>query len=285
MVPKRRPASRTIGDVVTIDIGDRDFSMHEKGRRSGSTSRREKPTAVQDERIQNEVEERRKAREEELQKSGKAAARKRKKKVVAPAPVAAGAKRHKTTGELLASGKTKQAQRRLARLSTKTVEVAQSDDFPAVEFLSRPVSEFTSEHEFLQEYEHIYGTQSTIIRRLEARLTDEDSNISSKDIYALSTMYSQMRETIADMRSIKDMNTQAEALAMNVFDPAMKAAGESLVNVYFKLNTLLRQHVKDATLIEVLLDKLKQDIAIEGGSLQNQLTISRGKILEVLAGG
>jgi hypothetical protein len=284
MFSKRRPVSRSAGDVVTIDVGDYDFSMHEKGRRSGSKSRREKPTAVQDERIQSEVEERRKAREDELQKSGQATPRKR-KKVVAPTPVAAGAKRHRTTGELLASGKTKQAQRRLTRLSTKTTEITHDDDLPVVAFIPGRVSEFTTEHEFLQEYEHIYETQSTIIRRLEARLTDENSNISSKDIYALSTMYSQMRETIADMRSIKDMNAQAEALALNVFDPAMKAAGESLVNVYFKLNTLLRQHVKDATLIEIVLDKLKQDIAVEGGSLQSQLTLSRGKILEVLAGG
>jgi hypothetical protein len=260
--------------------------MHEKERRSSGTKkgRRRREPAAKDEQTKKEVGERRKAREEQLQKQGKLRVTKeRKKRTDSDAQAPTQKRKKRTAGELLAKGKVNQVQKRLQKLGVSTATAAESTA-PDVDFLPALKTDFTTEKEFLEEYEHIYKTQSTIIRSLEQRLTEPGSRISSRDIYALSTMYSQMRETMSDMRSIKDMQAQAEALASNVFDPAMKAAGEALVNVFFKLNALLRFHVKDPETVEAVLDKVKQDISVEGSSLQNQLVISREKIMETLSG-
>lgn len=288
MQKERRSRSSVLraakADVTALDVSSYEYQTHEKERRSSAVARKSKRSApVQEERIKKEVKQRKEAREEALQKQGKLRVKRESHESTSPERKK---KKRKTTGDLLAEGKLNQVQKRLQRLGVATATLSQETrtNNTGIEYFPAVKSDFTTEKEFLQEYEHIYSTQSKIIRSLEARLTDPGSHISSRDIYALSTMYSQMRETIADMRSIKDMNAQAEAIAINVFDPAMKAAGESLVNVFFKLNALLRHHIKDNTVVEILLDKIKQDISVEGSSLQNQLMISREKILETLSG-
>ena len=298
----RRSSSQGMSGVESISItdADDDYMDYDRGRRSSSSktrtnTRRRRNSSTEKTLTKSKAD--REQREEDLRRQGKEVTRKRrssrktetstrKNTSESDEPKTKRKRRRRTTGELISSGKTRQAQKRLDKLSSKTIQLTESFDVDPDDVLPPIVStEFTTEKEFLEEYEHIYETQSTIIRRLEERLTDRNSSISSRDIYALSAMYSQMRETIADMRSIKDMNAQAEALAIEVFDPAMKAAGESLVAVYFKITTMLRQHVKDVSAIEIILEKLKQDIAAEGVDLQNQLIISRSKILETLSEG
>tara|TARA_B100000700_G_scaffold88627_1_gene99975 strand:- start:93961 stop:94929 length:969 start_codon:yes stop_codon:yes gene_type:complete len=198
-------------------------------------------------------------------------------------------KKKKTVGELLEEGKTEQARKKVNKLASKAVAIS-GDVEPVVEE-AQPVSGHyvrsggNSEADFLDEYHHIYGTLGSIIRKLEDRMTDGDAQVSSKDVYALMTMYSQMRETIADMRSIKDMNDQAEDLAQQVFDPAAKSSGEALVSLYFKVTTDIRQKVSDPSTVEELIATLKVDVADQASNLQQQFDIARSRIVDVLNGG
>lgn len=200
-------------------------------------------------------------------------------------------RKKKTVGELIAEGNTEKARKKMERLQSKSLAVVdnikdvQIDEVDESEGQLMPMSTFSSEVEFLNEYNHIYGTLGSIIRKLEERMTEKDSNVSSKDVYALMTMYSQMRETIADMRSIKDMNEQAEELAQLVFEPATKSAGEALINVYYKFVQIIRSSVEDPEKVEIIIEKMKIEMSDQATKLQDQFGIARSRILEVLNGG
>lgn len=197
-------------------------------------------------------------------------------------------RKKKTVGELLKEGKTEQARKKMNKLSSKAMVVSDKSD-PVLE-ISEPEASLveaviSSEAEFLQEYYHIYGTLGSIIRNLEQKMTQPNSDVNSKDVYALMTMYSQMRETIADLRSIKDMNEQAEDLAQHVFDPAAKSAGEALVNLYFKVSSSVRQKVDDPSVVEEIVETLKLDVGEQASKLQDQFDVARGRIVDILNGG
>jgi len=190
-------------------------------------------------------------------------------------------RKKKTVGELLAAGETERARKKMNKLSANALTLVSSEDGGTL----MPPAAANSEAEFLNEYHHIYGTLGSIIRKLEERMTHKDSDVQGKDVYALMTMYSQMRETIADLRSIKDMNEQAEEVAQQVFDPATKSAGESLVTLYFKITTLVRHHVQDPAAVEAILEKLKIDVGEQANNLQGQFEVARSRIAEVMNGG
>lgn len=195
-------------------------------------------------------------------------------------------RKKKTVGELLKEGKTEQARKKASKLSSKALSVVSdsSEEIPEISSDLMP-SALNSEAEFLQEYYHIYGTLGSIIRNLEQKMTEPGSQVNSKDVYALMTMYSQMRETIADLRSIKDMNEQAEELARHVFDPAAKSAGESLVGLYFKVSSSIRQKINDPAVVEDLIETLKLDVGEQATNLQDQFDVARGRIVDILNGG
>lgn len=198
-------------------------------------------------------------------------------------------RKRKTTGELLEAGKTKQVAKRLGTLGSKAVALADDVGITDVDLdilQGMVIPDNPSENDFMDEYKHIFGTLGNIIRKLEDQLNNpENKYVSSKDIYALMTMYSQMRETMADMRSITDMNEQAENLAVEVFDPAAKSSGESLVGLFFKINQTLRNHIKDGVLLEGIMADIKGDVAEAARKLQSDFEATRLKIVEVLNGG
>lgn len=201
-------------------------------------------------------------------------------------------RKKKTVGDYIKEGKPDKARKKMEKLQSKAMSTLESQELEEMEEVSEeaeavlmPSSASSSEVEFIKEYDHIYSTLGSIIRKLEERMTEKDSNVSSKDVYALMTMYSQMRETIADIRSIKDMNEQAEDLAQQVFDPAAKSAGESLVNIYYKTTSIIRQNVDDPKKVEEILEKLKIEIADQAGRLQDQFGTARDRIVDILNGG
>lgn len=229
-----------------------------------------------------------KKRQMEEDDAPQAKKRKRKKRAEEPADVvvAAGTKKKrkkKTVGELLSEGKTERARKKVDKLASKAMTVAQ--DVGVEEQQSYMPSSLNQEADFLQEYYHIYGTLGSIIRNLEQRMTEPGAGVNSKDVYALMTMYSQMRETIADLRSIKDMNEQAEELGRLVFDPAAKGAGESLVNLYFKVTSVIRQKVDDPAAVQEILETVKRDIGEQAGKMQEQFSVARSRIVDILNGG
>lgn len=262
------------------DKRQREIQEEDEAKKPGAKKHRKKKSKEPDYTLDPEKEKRAKRKKKaDAQKEKEKNEEKPKKKK----------RKKKTVGDYIKEGKPDKARKKMEKLQSKALAVLEPQEMEEVseaqEAILMPSSAASSEVEFMREYDHIYGTLGSIIRKLEERMTDAKSDISSKDVYALMTMYSQMRETIADIRSIKDMNEQAEDLAQQVFDPAAKSAGESLVNVYYKTTSIIRQNVDDPKVVEELLEKLKIEISDQAGRLQSQFETARGRIVEVLNGG
>jgi hypothetical protein len=197
----------------------------------------------------------------------------------------------KTVGQLLSEGRTERAKDKAVRMGGKSmakVEKLSGLSEQELEPLGGMVTvapDFASEGDFLEQYQRIYLRLGAIMQKLERKIDNPNAKrISNKDIYALMTMYSQMRETIADMRSIKDLNAQAEDLAREVFDPATKSAGESLIAMYYSLIQIIRQEVKDINVVETINEKMKHVAAEQANKLQQDFSDARSTIIEVMNG-
>lgn len=100
-----------------------------------------------------------------------------------------------------------------------------------------------SNDEFDQQYRAMFEKLRTIIELFEEKMLAGDPN--GRDVYALSTLYSQMREVIADIRSAKDVTSQIAELESKAYGAFLKLIGQSYIDLFFKLQKDLRMFVKD----------------------------------------
>lgn len=110
--------------------------------------------------------------------------------------------------------------------------------------------------EFDRQYRKMFESLQTIIERFEERM----ENPSGRDVYALSTLYSQMREVIADIRASKDIESQMAELEARAYGGFLKAVGQELVNLLFATSRDIRTHVKDVDLQQQLVLNLESSV-------------------------
>lgn len=150
---------------------------------------------------------------------------------------------------------------RLAKRKAKLAELAVKAD----------VIPTDSESAFLEEYTHIFKSLQKLTRIAEKKYKTSEQ---SRDIYALMAMYSQMRECIADMRAIKDLNEMSDALIRAILDPLLRSVGQVLVETYFKLQKEIKGNVSKEDQI-VLLERL--DMATQESAAKVQEHFALGK--------
>lgn len=263
------------GRVVNKDIPEDERKHGSKKSRARSQMKKQKETA------------RRRIEQEHEEQEGKRRRRSKKDKPTEPVKGVKGKRRRRTVGELLEIDKkrgTSKAQKRLAKLGGKvsnTVAEIDSETDVAELLLGELVPEQTTERDFQEEYNRIFTTLGNLCRKLEKDMNKPDSKISSRDVYALMTMYSQMRETIADLRSISDINAQADFLISELFDPYHKTVGETMVSLLYKIMTHLRQSLSEDMAHHVG-ERLKEIISEEALSLQRQFESTKEKVSTVL---
>lgn len=114
--------------------------------------------------------------------------------------------------------------------------------------------------EFDLQYRHMFNRLRTITEAFEIQMED---NPSGRDVYALSTLYSQMREVIADMRSTKDVESQMAELESRAYEGFLRAVGQGYVTLLFTVTRDIRKNVKDR-------DVQEQLIATLNGSAKDQ---------------
>lgn len=110
--------------------------------------------------------------------------------------------------------------------------------------------------EFDRQYRKMFESLQSIIERFEERM----ENPSGRDVYALSTLYSQMREVIADIRASKDIESQMAELEARAYGGFLKAVGQELVNLLFATSRDIRTHVKDIDLQQQLVLNLESSV-------------------------
>lgn len=195
-------------------------------------------------------------------------------------------RKKKTTGELIRSGKTKSVERKLDRFERKALAVMEQIADSEGEDENLPTTfRSAGEQDFFDEFNTMFGATRQILRSLEKKMLQADAGVSSKDVYALCTLYSNMRETIGDMRSIKDMQAQADEIQSVIVQPLAKSIASIIVDFYQKFNRDLIMTVKNPEQLSTLQALLKAGVSETSVKVQTEFENSSSRIVNVLNGG
>lgn len=111
--------------------------------------------------------------------------------------------------------------------------------------------------EYDQEYRRMFENSVDLATRLEEQMVDR---IYNRDVYALNTIYSQIREIIADLRATRDISAQIAELESVVLGPYHNSVGQALSDLLFNVEGSLLKHVKDRDIQAEIVKKLKDTI-------------------------
>lgn len=177
--------------------------------------------------------------------------------------------RKKSASKEIATVSTREKKRANKKLEARLERSKQKLAEMAVEAEVIPASK---ESVYFDEYHRIFESLQDLMTIAEDKYRDSEQ---SRDIYALMAMYSQMRECIADMRSIQDMNEMSERLISSILDPFFKAIGQVMVEQFYKQEKAVKTNVKNSTIAEELTAELRQITSDSAQKMQDQYSSSR----------
>lgn len=256
-MPKTRSSSRIDvsgdiderGKVINRDIPD-------DARRSGVKKKKR-------------VDQRKAKAEIVIDDSPPAKKRKKRKVVEEELPVKKKKKKTKSTQLALIDGPaTSKQMSKLARRKEKTEQ--------ALMFLPAE----GGNDEFDRQYRAMFDKLQQIIEIFEENMLSGTPN--GRDVYALSTLYSQMREVIADMRSAKDVSAQIAELESKAYGAFLTSVGQNFVAVYYKLSKDIRTFVKDKEARHQLLGELDSIIKDESDKITGNYQLMLDRVRTVL---
>ncbi|MNQ34131.1 hypothetical protein D3C85_475820 [compost metagenome] len=134
--------------------------------------------------------------------------------------------------------------------------------------------------EFDRQYRAMFDKLQQIIEIFEENMLSGTPN--GRDVYALSTLYSQMREVIADMRSAKDVSSQIAELEAKAYGAFLNSVGQNFIDVYFKLSKDIRTFVKDKEAQLQLLGSLDGIIKDESDKITGNYQLMLERVRTVL---
>lgn len=134
--------------------------------------------------------------------------------------------------------------------------------------------------EFDNQYRSMFENAVDLASRLEEQMSEK---VNGRDVYALNTLYSQIRELIADMRATRDIGQQIAELEQIAFNPFLKQIGQIILDLYFAMQSNISATVKDKDRREDLLAKLRDASADAGLRAQGEHAQMLDKVRKVLA--
>lgn len=119
--------------------------------------------------------------------------------------------------------------------------------------------------------------------RLAGRLEEQmEDRIYSRDVYALNTVYNQIREIMADLRASRDISAQVDEIQTVVILPYHRVVGQTLSDVFFHVEGAIRKFVKDGDLQQEIIKKLKNSIHESAVELQGEFQLATERVRKVL---
>ncbi len=145
---------------------------------------------------------------------------------------------------------------------------------------SMPIS--PDEHGFMKEYTLMLRLNARLIRKLRRQLLD-DEKLNNRDIYSLSTLMSQQREVIADIRMISDLSGQVQLILELVLQPMLSNIGQVIVNSFYQQRRLIMETVKEKE-TQFALKKLDEITGEVSRAMQIYYEQGAAKVQEILVG-
>lgn len=121
--------------------------------------------------------------------------------------------------------------------------------------------------EYDREYRRMFENSVGLAQRLEEQM---EERIYNRDVYALNTIYSQIREIIADLRATRDISAQIAELETIVLAPYHKVVGQTLSEVLFHVEGAVAKFVKDGDIRAEIVKKLKNTVYEAAMTLQDE---------------
>lgn len=134
------------------------------------------------------------------------------------------------------------------------------------------------EKEYLDEYVRMFRQLKVMIEMCEKRYM---SSSTSKEVYAMMTMYSQLREIIADIRSVTDMSSHAESLIHGAVQPSIFSVAQYLVDMFYQIRVLIRDIAREDQ-VQTGMHKIDEMMRDSGIVLQDEYEKAATKIREIL---
>ena len=106
-----------------------------------------------------------------------------------------------------------------------------------------------TDNTWVDTYESMFKKLRRIMRTMETKVLDSNGN--SNDIYALMALYNQMREIIADIRSMIDLSQNTQRIIDKILYPLIRDISNNYVDAIFLINKNLRANVDNNKYIEL----------------------------------
>ena len=133
--------------------------------------------------------------------------------------------------------------------------------------------------EYDAEYRRMFENLISVAGRLEEQMEDR---IYNRDVYALNTIYSQVREVIADLRATRDISAQIAELESIVMRPYQMVVAQSLTDLYFHIDGAVSKFVKDSDMRIEIQKKLKNTLSECADNLQAEYGLAIDRARKVL---
>lgn len=116
----------------------------------------------------------------------------------------------------------------------------------------------------MRELAYMLKTNATLIRRMSKELRTAD-RVESRLVYAMSTLMSQQREVIADIRAVADHSKQIELISSTILQPTATSQAQVLTGMFYQLRRLITEvsKPKQAQFALRQLENVMSDIARE----------------------
>lgn len=120
---------------------------------------------------------------------------------------------------------------------------------------------------YLNVYLDMFDKQRKIIKKTEKKILSRRSKCTGKEIYHLSTMYSQLRETIADLRSISDLSEHAERIIAQAVQPVFTLILQSMSDSMHEVKVRIRDKLTEKD-VKKTFDKIDETTIDLGRKMQ-----------------
>lgn len=124
-----------------------------------------------------------------------------------------------------------------------------------------------------------FEAQVDLAARLEEQMEDR---IYARDVYALNTVYNQIREMIADLRASRDVSAQVDEIQSVVILPYHRSVGQALSDVFYHTEGAIRKFVRDPDLQQEIIKKLKNVIHESAVELQGEFSLATERVRKAL---
>lgn len=151
----------------------------------------------------------------------------------------------------------------------------------AVEVIRSLPDPVKQENDQLQEYIIMFKKLQNMARTLETKFEETPS---SQTVYALMKIYDQVREVIADMRALRDVQQMGETLNREVITPYTRSVAASLAAVHQNLKADIKNNVPEEYIGQIM-SIVNQHIARAASDVNESYNNALMKTVEVFGGG